>query len=218
MTYPNAFKGVKKIFTAEILTIISTILLLIAAALAVGAANVADTADETALAMIGVLAIFGIAGTIIALIAFFINLSGLKAGAQDEPKFKTALIFVIVGIVATLISGFFEGVVSDIFSYINSIASVLITYFVISAIMSLAGQLGNEEMVQKGKTAITFVVAAFAVSLIVSIISLFLNNDTVVGVLGVIALILSLVQYIIYLVYLAKSKKMLSAPAEVSFP
>ena len=79
MRFPNAHNGVKKIFTAEILSLIGTVALIIAAILALAAGTMISkgTADAEVNATVGMaagLALFGVAGSILMLIAFIMHL------------------------------------------------------------------------------------------------------------------------------------------------
>ena len=168
MKYPNAHAGVKKLFTAEILALIGVIALLIAAFAAlvtVGAAEV--DAAEVGVASLGVAAVFGIAGGVLAIIALILPIVGLNAGGKDEPQFKTALSFAVAGIVVQALASFVPSeIVQKFADTFVPVAQVLLIYYVIAAIRSLAEKLGSSEMVQKAKGVITIVYVTFGVQLL----------------------------------------------------
>ena len=113
MKFPNAYNGVKKIFTAEILSLIGTISLIIAAilVLATGAmveTGAADAAVNETMGMAAGFAIFGLVGSILMLVAFIMNLVGILSARKDEGLFNTALAFTIIGIVAAVLTSLFS--------------------------------------------------------------------------------------------------------------
>ena len=223
--FPNAFTGVKKLFTSAVLTIISTIaaIITIAAGFTTGVAA-AEGSGTGALASLGIAAIMGIATAVLALIAFILNITGAKKASADEPLFKNALIAIFISFVASVVGGFFSSnkTVSGITSTVNSICSFLIMYYIITAIISLSGKLGNTDMQNKGKSAIRILTISYILDIILEIVSNFiLKSDAVLviaGVLGIVALVFTIVITIIYMSYLSKAKYMLisaTAPADV---
>ena len=216
--YPNAFAGVKKIFTAEILSIISAVALILAALFGLTAAGAAaDGAANTAFASLGGTAIFGLGAGVVAIIAFIMNIVGINAASKDEPTFKKALIVVFIGIVLSVVSSIFSSsnvAVSGIFSTLSNGASVIVTIYVIMGIQALAKNIGNQEMVKKGDTTKMLVACAYAVGAVLSLISDIgqgSKGSTIVFViLSVGSAVFSIVQYVVYLRYLSSAKVMLS--------
>ena len=86
MRFPNAALGVKRIFTAEILSLIAAILgalTVMGAAFTAGVSGVAiassgNVASGASLASLGFTAIFGIATLVLTVIAFFMKLFGVN--------------------------------------------------------------------------------------------------------------------------------------------
>ena len=219
MRFPNAHNGVKKIFTAEILSLIGTIALIIAAILALAAGTMISngTADAEVNATVGMaagLALFGIAGSILMLVAFIMNLVGIISAKKDEESFNTALIFVIVGIAASLFSGIFSknALVGDFTRIITNFAEMLVAYYVVQGIMNLAVRLQDTEMFERGNQVRMYLMIAYCVPILMHFIStiLSMNTDSVLSEgLDRFASVGSLVVYVIYLGYLNKAKKML---------
>ena len=216
MRFPNAAAGVKKIFTSEILSLISGLLSVIAAiggvvlaAAATSADNSSDAAAAAGLAGLGIFAVFGIGAAILLVIAFILKLVGINKAKVDEPAFKTAMIFVLVGIVATLIGGFINNdTVKSIFDIISSVASLCVTLYIIQGIKNLADQLNDGAVSAKGSKIFMLIACIYCIRILASIISLF--APTVAGILELVGAIVSLVQYIIFLTYLSQAKKMLA--------
>lgn len=218
MRFPNAASGVKKIFTAEILALISEILLLIAGVLVVIALGAAqnNANDSLALGTLAGFAIFGFGATVIAVIAFILKIVGISQASKDENSFKTAIICLIIGIVGSLVYSIFQTsspTVASIGNLIYQLMNLFVTIFVISGIIKLADQLNDGVVSAKGSTLLKLITVIYALTIIANIIVLILGGyavSIVAAIIYLIALILTVVQYIMYLVYLANAKKMLA--------
>ena len=218
MRFPNAASGVKKIFTAEILALISEILLLFAGVLVVIALGAAqnNANDSLALGTLAGFAIFGFGATVIAVIAFILKIVGISQASKDENSFKTAIICLIIGIVGSLVYSIFQTsspTVASIGNLIYQLMNLFVTIFVISGIIKLADQLNDGVVSAKGSTLLKLITVIYALTIIANIIVLILGGysvSIVAAIIYLIALILTVVQYFMYLAYLSNAKKMLA--------
>lgn len=216
MRFPNAFDGVSKIRTSQILAVVATALLFISAIL--GLAMIPLSSGGPGNALYALLAAFGfvaMAAGIISIIALIINIIGINRASKDEPIFKTALIAVVVNILLSGIgsaAGENGSTLSDLMSILSSVAQVITCILIIRGIISLADQLGDGEMVERGNTTRNLVLCLFAVSLVLKAVSDFFirGSGTASSILTLVAAILSLVQFIVYLSYLTRAKNMLA--------
>lgn len=216
MRFPNAFDGVSKIRTSQILAVVATALLFISAIL--GLAMIPLSSGGPGNALYALLAAFGfvaMAAGIISIIALIINIIGINRASKDEPIFKTALIAVVVNILLSCIgsaAGENGSTLSDLMSILSSVAQVITCILIIRGIISLADQLGDGEMVERGNTTRNLVLCLFAVSLVLKAVSDFFirGSGTASSILTLVAAILSLVQFIVYLSYLTRAKNMLA--------
>lgn len=201
--YPNAFGGIKKVFNAEILSLIATILLGLGS---VFAAAGAATSTLGALTFGGV---FIVVGLVAFLVSYIMNLVGLHQAAKDEPKFKTAFILSIVALILTLAGGAISSGAGEtaqtIISIISSILKIAITVAIISGIMNLADRLNDPKLKEKGKNILILWVVIYVIALILQLVKV---PALTVG-LSVVSLVLIVVVYIFYLSYLSKATKML---------
>ena len=101
MTFPNAHNGLKKVLTAEILSVVSGFLLLltgtftaVAAALAEKSAVTDDTEAVLALISLGLLIAFSAVG----ILSIILKIVGLKKAGNDEAVFRNALIAALVSL------------------------------------------------------------------------------------------------------------------------
>ncbi len=240
MKYPNAYSGVRKIFTAEILSVIGVIVLIISAVLGLltaAAGIAAQSADaETSSAHTGLAVGFGIpmlilllGAGVLAIVAFILQIIGVTRASKDERIFKNALFYILVGVIAKAtdaVTGAFAGVigksgldlVSSICTNLSKIATILVTYYIIIGVITLAEKIGNEKIEKQGKTILNLILIMLILSLIATITStVFLQsgtNDVIISVLSLAAGVIELISYIIYLVFLGRAKKMLKEATE----
>jgi len=220
MKFPNAYQGVKKIFTAEILSLIGAACMIIFAVFGVVAlAGMAAASGDTVLTGGVGLAVFGLAGGILSLIGMLFLMIGTKRAAQDEPIFNQAYTYILCSLILTLASL----IISSIWPYgtwdnmsttVANILAMIATIFIISGVQNLAKQLNRPDMVAAGNTYMILLIVVYAVQIIVRIIPVFFGANAaasrVVGILSLAAEIASLIVYILYLVFLGKAKKMLA--------
>ncbi len=221
MKFPNAAKGVKKIFTAEILNLIGTIVMVIAAiVVAIGAAGAAgaQTEEGIALALGGgmmVALIFIAVYMILAIIAYIMNLVGIINASKDETNFKSALIFLIVGIVTTILVAVFRNnpVVYSMLLSLGNLMNVFVNIFVIAGGVKLADRLNRGDVSTKGTNVLKLIIVVAILSLIASLISSFMGGmvaSVTAAVLFIVGLVLNIIKYFMYLSFLSQLKKALA--------
>ena len=214
MKFPNAYAGVKKIFTSEILSIISVAALLVAAImLLIGAGGAKAGSDTATVVGLGGAGLFSIAGSVIALIAFIFQIIGVSNASKDEPAFKTALIFIITGVICAIVASFTKDngnatTLSSIIDTVQNVSNLGVTVFIIQGIRNLADRLNNGAVSAKGATIFKIIIAIYALIIIASIVAIF--SLTIAGIIAIIVPILNLIQYIFFLSLLAQAKKMLA--------
>lgn len=213
MRFPNAYKGISKIYLAELLVIIAAIATAIASVLAGIAVGIGNEEDATVIALIGGAGIIVLVAGILFIIAFIVNVVGVNDASKDELKFKHALYAIIVNIVVTIIGLFLTGIANDICDLVGEIAGIVTTIFIIQGIMALGNKIGSEDLVNRGKFLLKLIVAIWVITFVLTILSGFVLGETaavVAGILSIVASVLSIVQYIAYLIYLSRAKKALA--------
>ena len=220
MQFPNAAKGVKKIYTAEILDLLSNLFLLITAILAIVTAASAS-AESAGGAIAGGLGfvLFGIAALVLGVIAFFMSISGINAAKLDEPLFKNALIALIIGIVLQVVSGSSllpDGLVKELCGSLGYACDMLVTIYIVQGIGALAEKLANQELVAKCKSLVKLLETVWIVAVVLKAVGGVLAkvgtaSEIVIAVIGAAAVVVSIVAYIIFLGLLKKGKEMLEA-------
>ena len=154
--------------------------------------------------------LFIIAAGIISIIAFFLNFIGVGKASRDDESFKNALIMLVVGIGAFVLSSALQSRLPNVARYLDylyDISSLFVSYYVIGGCMSIAGKKNEEGLVSTCKTARTFIIIAWIITIVLEFLSGAVNGF--VGVLAIVAAICEIVSYIIYLVILSKTLRIL---------
>lgn len=211
MKFPNALKGVKKIFAAEVLGILAAVCLLLTGVFAV----LVSAVPVLTVPMI----VFGVAAAALMLIGYILNITGIVQASKDEYSFKTALFATIFGIVFSLLSGFLANAFSGneyilrIIGAIPDIINLCVMIFIIMGIRGLARQLHDSVMDGKGQNIMNILFLLELIVFVARAVTAMIQADwtnSLVLVTVIFAGVLNVVVYVLYLIYLAKAKKMLA--------
>ena len=216
MRFPNAFRGVKKIWLAELLMLLAAAVGIIL--IFVVAANSTMNGEEVIVNKEAVkvpAAILGIGTAVIALVAFILNLVGLINARKDDGAFKIALFVTLLGIAVSAVGAIWSDnqVLTKWMDTILTICSLFASYYVLTGIANLAEQFPDEATKALALKSRTLVEGTFCATAIFKlIISIFKIQDgsTIYTILSIVALVLELVSYVLYLRALSKGKKMLA--------
>ncbi len=144
------------------------------------------------------------------LISFILTIVGLVKASKDDDGFKTALAFIILAVVATIVGSCFQS--SNTFIY--NICTTFVTCHVILGIISLADQLGDDAVAEKGRSLFKVIIAVYVIAIIgVASYTFVLINPAlavIAYVIVCISMVVSIVSYFLYLSLLSKAKKMLA--------
>ena len=220
MKFPHAAKGVSKIFSAEILSLIATITLGLASLLAVITVGFENVQDEIGFGTFGILMLVCMAaGSVILVVGAILNIIGYIQTARDEDGFKRAIICFILSFVCSFVAAFFTnytgflGWLSTALNAVSGVLQLLTFLFAIGGLMNLSGSCHRPDMVQKGATILKVLAWTYILYLLVLILTRVFRenvfNKTLAATFSVIVILLSIVQYILYLSYLAQAKRML---------
>ena len=215
MRFPNAFRGIKKIWLAELLMLLAAIVGIV---IVIVAAMNGSMVGEDIVINEGVktpIAVLGIVTAVIALVAFILNLVGLINANNDDSAFRIALLVTILGVVASAISAIWSNneTLNKWMDTAITICSMFASYYVLTGIANLAEKMSDAATKALALKSRTLVEGSFcATALFKLIISIFKIQDgsTISTILAVVALLLELVSYILYLRALSKGKKMLA--------
>lgn len=211
--YPNAKKGIGRIFTGQIFGLLAALLAGVGTAMIEIKGRELQDINDLLQGNIGPLSLLGI-GAVLALIAFLFKFTGIKRASEDESGFKKALVFLVLGIVASFLGGFFTGrseMVSEITEIVDSVCGMLVTLFIISGTKSLAEKIGNEHVRSLASSTYKMVLLIYLLIIALGVIALFVENDAMAIIAGILAigiLVLTIIAYIVFLKMLNQARKM----------
>ena len=234
MKFPNAAKGVKRIFVAEVLTLIGLLSVLVATTLILTISSV-FTLESAIGAFLAIgITVICLASVVLLIVAFIMELVGVINASRDESSFKSALIFFIVSIVLSIVSSLLKSVsviAGGILSLIGGLVSIFVLIFIIAGIIRLADRLNRGDVSGKGSKVLKLLIIIKVVALIVTTIASFMGDSasisavissmvapsevastpsTAVVIILIATPVLEVIQYIIYLPFLSQAKKMLN--------
>ena len=219
MRFPNAHKGVKKLFIAELINIAAAVVAIIGTVFSVLATRT-NPPTESMAALSGALVIVAAVALIV---AFVIQIVGLVQGSRDEPQIHYALICVIISIIVSVLAMILSVipnavVVATVSTYSGIITKALTIaslQYILRGIAALATKLGNEKMAKAGKRLALVILILIVASILLNWIPTFIQNPSaelknVFTILGIIARVADIVTSILVIVYYGKATKMLA--------
>ena len=228
MKFPNAAKGVKKIFNAEIISLIAA--LIGGAGLVLGLIGASKETGESAgtitLTVSGVLLI--VSGIAI-LVAGVINIIGFIQAAKDEEGIKRAVLCTLFSALFAFVAAFFEnqtgflGGLGSVLSTIATVLNMLVALFMIGGLMNLSAKCNRPDMVTRGHSILSTIVVSYIITLALSLLIRFGAYTSsfgagVINWLSGLSALFTVFIYVLELIYLAnvyhggiKMKKLLSS-------
>ena len=211
MYYPNAHKCVKKLFFAQIATLIATLLVMVPAVLKA----IPGLMDLLPVAI--VVGAFAVIAFVLYLAGFVVGLIGLLQGGKDSDYIRLAFWINIFLIVVSVVVGTLKAALpggSTVYAFVDAVSDVArtaIIVYVILGVSQLAASLNNQRLVDRGRVILFLIIAAFVLSIVANIIAHFLygNATPVVYGLGialtVTACVFELIADILYFFFLLRA-------------
>lgn len=216
MKFPNAAKGISKIFTSEILALIAAIATGVASILAAVMYASAKTNSTAGAAASGIGTLVLVLGaSVLLVIALILKIVGVVQTSKDEDSFKMIIYLTIFTLIVAVVAAIFSRVtfLNNIANAVSAIGSFVTTLLIILGIGNLGVQVGNDEVIDKCSSQFKLILGIGIVALLARFFCIFLPTVPAQGIviaLAVVALVLSIIQYILYLSLLSKAKKMLN--------
>lgn len=216
MKFPNAAKGISKIFTSEILALIAAIATGVASILAAVMYASAKTNSTAGAAASGIGTLVLVLGaSVLLVIALILKIVGVVQTSKDEDSFKMIIYLTIFTLIVAVVAAIFSRVafLYNIANAVSAIGSFVTTLLIILGIGNLGVQVGNDEVIDKCSSQFKLILGIGIVALLARFFCIFLPTIPAQGIviaLAVVALVLSVIQYILYLSLLSKAKKMLN--------
>ena len=214
MRYPNAFKGVSQIYKAELIAILAVICTGIGAILAIFGVGVADVGSEAVgkgFAITG--GLFVIATAVLMIVSYILNIIGVGNAAKDESGFRSAMIAIIIGIVASIVAGIFSNkeVVCLLAQLVSKICDIMVFWFCIGGIRNLADKMNDRNIANKADSFIKLIIGIYVAGIVLAIIGSFVKvGGFLDGFIDVVSAVCSIVAYLSYLSLLRGAKDMLA--------
>ncbi len=221
INFENVSKGLKRIFSAEILQIISIAAGVVAALVGLLSAASLLTGSMTGAAGFGIATgVLGIGAGVLAIISFIMECVGLGTAGKENNQFKYALYVIILAIILVIVNFILKLVFGGdslgtrIIDSAQNVVDIIVSLFVIQGCIDLNKARGHKDLASKGSVVATRVLIAFILSFVLNIIPTFANG-TLAVVCTILYLVCSLIAYIQYLAYVkTTSTAILSAGAD----
>ena len=183
--YENAASGLKKMFTAQVGSIICVVLMMIP--------------------FIGVIGLIGV------FVFTVMSLIGLNSAGKDIEGCKTAFTLTIVQMVVGVIGNLAgTGVFATVFSVVSDILALLIVRAVCLSVAEVMDQLNQQVVADKGRSVWKINLGCYVADIILTILAVIpLLGTAVAAVGGFVTTLLSLVASILYIMFLSSSYKAL---------
>lgn len=217
MKFPNAIKGLKKIYLGEILSLLGAVLAVaMLVLLAVHHIDIDDASDAgvkalNASGMLIPFVLYAVGSIVLILVSFILNLVGLIQASRDEDYFKRALIVAAIGVaVSMLITGLQKSAVAGNWLQVAStVCNTLLTVLVLGGIGSIANKIGNKEVAGLSEQCSKVVIYPMACSVVVEILIAVMSlNESTVTMLSIAIGVLDVIAYVLYLRVLSKARIM----------
>ena len=206
MKYENARRGLGKIFAGEVVSIIASVIGIIATVIMVvrGTALQTDGAAINTTDIVSVLSL--ISAVVLAAIAFILNLIGVIGASKDDEGFKNALIMLVIGIVASMVSTFLATKHPNISGYLSSLSEIcqlFVFYYVICGCLNIAEAKRNDSLAASCRRARIIILVIWVISLVLNFLSKNNSKNETVGtitlILTIVGGVATIISYIIYL-------------------
>lgn len=208
LNYPNAAQGVKKLYVAEILSLIGSIIL--GAGIVFGIDGLFN--DVAWMALLSV-ALIGAAGVLL-LISSINNLVGLSKASKDDQGYKVAFWMMIISMILSIIFCSISGVAKTMVSmnilanFCLNMSTVLELLSILLAIRTTEKLLvlkGDAILAATGEVSLFLMIAPFVVTVLLRIITFF-TPAIIDTILSIVATVVQVFGYLMYLSFLSAAK------------
>ena len=216
MKFPNTFKGIKKIWIAEMLMLLAAVLSIVLVFVIAGNSVVIDDAVVVNTEAVKTpTAIIGIGAAVIILVAFLLNLIGIINCRKDDKNFINALFATLLGVVCGVVNAIWgesNPRLGSWMEFVMVMESCYASYYVLTGVSNLSEAYPDEATKKLVDKSRNWLLGSFSLSaglkLIVDIFNI--QDGTPKTIMAIVAALAEIVSYVIYLMALNKSKKMLA--------
>ncbi len=215
MRFPNAYKGIKKIFSgvimAAVVVVLTVVMTVIVKAYGVGTDEFSADLTQEQTYLMAILGMGYLLGIVVLSLAGLIAIFwGVVQAKKDDSHFNAAFFTALLTLVIGFIVTFLLKNVPQIQRWVQfgaSVCGMLTQFFVLSGIASLAEKMVDGKVKAMAEKARIVVCAVSIVSTVASLISAYVPDAVS---LEFVSYALSIASALYYLTVLAKGKKMLA--------
>ena len=218
MTFKNAYRGLKRVHGAEMMTLASEILMFAAMIISLFVPVSADalrTGDLTPINRIWL--IIMAAAFLLMIISFIMKLLGFRLASRDENNFIHAFWYLLMPLVITVgvaVVGQVEPSLrlDKIAEAVQDLMEIMVTVSVVKGVRNLARKLSDNEVLARGKKIFLVIALSLLVSLGLTLASILLNGEAVERVSTILeaaGYVLDVAAFFMMLVYVHHAVKML---------
>lgn len=149
-------------------------------------------------------------GSLLAIAGMVAEIVGLYQAGDDDKGYHTAMIFVIIGLVVNLLSGFITwSIVGSLLGAVGELMSLMGTIQVCTTTSLLLHAAGNEQLSRRGNTVMKLYVACTLVSVMCGVLSVVPIIGALAKLVNLVSDIVQAVGYVLFLLFLYNSSKAL---------
>ena len=213
MRFPNTFKGIQKIWIAEMLMLLASVLSIVL--LFVVANNSAVVEDVLVVAIDTPTQVLSIASAVLMIVAFVLNLIGIINCRKDDKNFVNALIATVLGVICGIVNAIWGEAkprLGEWMEFVMVMESCYASYYVLTGVSNLSEAYPDPQTKKLVDKSRNWLLGSFCLSAILKLIVDIFNiqDGTSKTIMGIVAVLAEIVSYVIYIMALNKSKKMLA--------
>ena len=211
MKFENVKKGLKQVFTGEIMELLSTLAMTVMTFFGEMGGEAASAKDTImAIASIGL-----IAGMVFSALSTYFRVLGVANAKKDESNFTGAFVTVLLSLALTLLNSPLKkmGLSAELLNALKTGFNTLTMVFIVNSIIKVAGAIGNDKVEKSARKSLTFIVLGELCVLVVNFLSNFIKSDSelfwIPACIACVSMVLSVVSYFMYLKVVNQGSKML---------
>ena len=213
MRFPNTFKGIQKIWIAEMLMLLASVLSIVL--LFVVANNSAVVEDVLVVAIDTPTQVLSIASAVLMIVAFVLNLIGIINCRKDDKNFVNALFATVLGVICGIVNAIWGEAkprLGEWMEFVMVMESCYASYYVLTGVSNLSEAYPDPQTKKLVDKSRNWLLGSFCLSAILKLIVDIFNiqDGTPKTIMGIVAVLAEIVSYVIYIMALNKSKKMLA--------
>lgn len=199
MRYLRAASGLRMMLLAQILVIVGSIVTVVGLVLTV--------------VSLGLLFIVPLLGSLVVLAGGGVNILGLLRASADDEGYRSALVFAIISVAASIISLAAQdaALIHTLLTIVCSVLNFLVVNTVCQTTGNLLHSMGNDALSERGNTVSKLYLVCTAVMVVCTLVAAIPILSILAWLASSMSALVALVGYVLYLSFLNGSSKALEA-------